>query len=113
MHYFALSIAQQRVVNLSKVDEGFLRKYRVGADAQYFGVLGLKFGIVVRTGRLKALNSGRAKVEHVKIDENILTFEVAKPEFAASSALKLEVGGFVADIEGTRVFSRTEKQTKA
>ena len=53
-------------------------KYDVGADAKDFGVLGSKLGIVVRTGRLQALNSGWAKVEHVKIDKNILTLEAAE-----------------------------------
>ena len=112
LHHFAVSIAQKRVVDFSKVNEGFLGKYRVGANAQYFSVLGLKLGVVVRTGRLKALNSGWTKVEHVKIDQNILTFEAAKLEFAAGSAVKLELGGFVANLDGARLAGRTKKEAK-
>jgi len=112
LHHFAISIAQKRVVNLGKVNEGPLGKYHVGTNAQYLGVLGLELGVVVRTGRLKTLNSGGAKVEHVKIDKNIFTLEAAKLEFAAAGALKLELGGFVANLDGARVIGGTELETK-
>lgn len=52
LHHFAVSIAQQRIDNLGKVGKGFLRKRRIGADPEDFGVLGLEKRIMVRTGRL-------------------------------------------------------------
>jgi len=112
LHHFAVSIAQKRVVDFSKINEGFLGKYRVGTNAQYFSVLGLKLRVVVRTGRLKALNSGWAEVEHVKIDQDILTLEAAKLEFAAGGAVKLKLGGFVANVDGARIAGRTDQEAK-
>jgi hypothetical protein len=52
LHDFTVSIAQQRVNNLGEIGEGFLRKRRVGANPDDFGVLGLEKRIMVRTGRL-------------------------------------------------------------
>jgi hypothetical protein len=110
LHYFAVPIAQKRVVELGEVDEGFLGKYRVGADPQYFGILSLELRVVVRTGRFEALNSRRTEVKHVKIDQNVFAFQIAELEFAAASAVKLEVGSLVANLKGGCVKARYEKQ---
>jgi hypothetical protein len=80
-----------------------LRKWRVAADTDDFSVFGLEKCMVVRTGRLEILDSGRAEIEHVKVYENVFTLEAAQFELAALAAVEFEVGRFVANSDGAGV----------
>jgi hypothetical protein len=78
--------------DLREVDEGLLGKDGVRAYAEDFGIFRLKLAvIVVRTGRLKVLDSGRAEIEHVKIDQDIFPPQAAELELPAFGAFELEV----------------------
>jgi len=102
-HGFSAGVAKQWIVDLGEVSEGFLGKWRINAHAQYLSVFSLELRVVVRTGRLQVLDSRRAKIEHVKIDQNIFAFKAAQLEFTALGAVQFEVGGFVADFKRPRV----------
>jgi hypothetical protein len=78
LHHLAISVAQQRVIDLREIGKSFLRERRVGADAYDLGVFGLKLRIIVRTGRLQIFDSSRAEVEHVEVDQNVLPLETAE-----------------------------------
>jgi hypothetical protein len=87
------------VVELDEVDKCLLREDRVGADPQNLGILCRELSVVVvRTGRLKVLDSGGAKVQDIKVDENVLPFKTAELEFASFGAVKLKVGGLLSDL---------------
>jgi len=70
-HGLAAVVAKQRVIDFGEVGKGFLGVGSVDADSQYFGVFCLELRIIVRTGRLQILDSGRAEIENVKIDQDI------------------------------------------
>jgi len=86
-HGFSAVVAEQRVIDFSEVCKRFLGVGCVDADAQHFGVLRLELGIIVRTGRLQILDSGRTEIENVKIDQDILPLEAAQFQFAAFGAV--------------------------
>jgi len=52
LHDLAVTVAEKRVIDLGKIGKGFLGEWRVGADSNDLGILGLKGRIIVRTGRL-------------------------------------------------------------
>jgi len=88
LHHFPIPIAQERVLDLREVDKGLLGEDRIGADAQNLGILCRELSvIVVRTGRLQLLDSGGAKVEDVKINEDIFPPQAAELEFSALGAV--------------------------
>jgi len=59
----------------------------------------LELRIVVRTGRLEILDSGRAEIENVKIYQNVFTFETAELELASFRTVELKIWSFVADLK--------------
>lgn len=78
LHDFAVSVTQQRVCDFCEVGKGFLRERSVAAYSKDFSILGLKHRIIVRTGRLQILDSGRTKVQNVKVYKNILALKTAQ-----------------------------------
>ena len=79
LHNFQIRrIAEKGIVDLEEIGKGLLRKRRISTDAQNFSVFSLELRvIVVRTGRLQVLKSGRAKVQDVEIDKDILPAQAA------------------------------------
>ena len=64
--------------DLGKIDKGLLRKRSVDADSEDLGVFGGELGIVlVRTGRLKMLDSTGIEVELIKIDQDSFALQGA------------------------------------
>jgi hypothetical protein len=97
-------------MDLGEIRESLLREGRIGADAYDFGIFRLKLVVTVRTGRLQVLDSGRAEVEDIEVDENVFAFEAAELELAAFGAVELEVRRLVADLEGGGRQDRGEKK---
>jgi hypothetical protein len=65
--------------DLRKIDEGLLRKNRIGAHTEYFCIFCLKLGIIfVRTGRSQLLDSSRAIVQHINIDKHVFPLKAAQ-----------------------------------
>jgi len=86
-HQLPIPIAEKRIVDLGEVGKGLLREWRIGADSQNFGILGLELLVIVRTGRLQVLDSCGSKVQDIEIDQNILSPQAAELEFSALGAV--------------------------
>ena len=70
-------IAEDGKIELEEVGKSLLRKRRVGADSDDFGIDVFKFIVVVATRR-QLLDSRRREVENIKFDEHVfLALETA------------------------------------
>ena len=95
-------IAQERKIEFEEFGEGALGKGRIGADPEHLCVHLFEFGVVVPTGR-KLFDSGRRKIQDIKLDDDIfLSGEAAEFQFAAPGARELEVRGLFSDLDGRR-----------
>jgi hypothetical protein len=110
LHRLGVTVAQQRVIDLGEIGESLLRKWRIGANAQDFSVLGLELRIVVRTGRLEILDSGRAEIKNVEVDQNVLALEAAQLDLATFAAVELKIRGFLADLKRENQTRQRDKQ---
>ena len=93
-------VTEYREVELEKISERFLREGRVGADRHNFGIHFFELVIVVATGR-QLLYSSRRKIENVELDKNVFrSLKATQFQLAALGAGQLEVGRFVAYLDG-------------
>jgi hypothetical protein len=91
-HHLSIGVAQKSVFDFGEINECLLRERGISANADDLGVLRRKLAIVlVRTGRLEVLDSSGAKIQCVKINENVLAFQAAQFEFSALSAGQVKV----------------------
>lgn len=98
-HNLLILITEKGIIQLQKFREGLLRKGRIHAYAQDLGILCLKLGVIVRTGRLNMLDSGGAVVSEVKINQHISPTKTAQLEFSSPRARKFEVRRLISDLD--------------
>jgi len=55
--------------------------------------------IVVRTGRLEILDSGRTEIENVKVDQNVFALEATQVKLASFATVELKIRSFVANLK--------------
>jgi hypothetical protein len=111
LHHFSIGVAKKGVLDLGEIYERLLREGSVSANPYDFGILSGKLAVVlVRTGRLKVLDSGGAKIQCVKINENILAFQATQFEFSALSAGQVKVWRLFAHLDGRDGISGYEYQ---